>query len=118
MIFGFCSLGDFIKEDLVRDDKEEKKLKALKRRRKRKKRRVALEEAEIIRASEEAIGASRTASSASACCHRGRSLVISPVAGPGSRPRSRTTQGATTASGSDTMPGTALSPSWGARSNG
>ena len=55
MSFGFCSLGHFIKEDLVRDDKEEKKLKALRRRRKREKRKVALEEAEIIRASEEPI---------------------------------------------------------------
>ena len=34
MIFGFRSLGDFIKEDLARDDKEEKKLKALRKEKK------------------------------------------------------------------------------------
>ena len=32
--FGFRSLGDFIKEDLARDDKEEKKLKALRKEKK------------------------------------------------------------------------------------
>ena len=34
MSFGFRSLGDFIKEDLARDDKEEKKLKALRKEKK------------------------------------------------------------------------------------
>ena len=34
MSFGFRSLGDFIKEDLARDDKEEKKLKPLRKEKK------------------------------------------------------------------------------------
>ena len=84
--FGFLGLEDLMKEDLARDDKEDKKPKAL--RKEKRERRV---KSGAIGALEAAIGALRTASAVATRRPRGRSLTTSPAAGTGSRTRTRTT---------------------------
>ena len=113
--FGFPSLRDFIKEDLARDDKEEKKLKAM-RKEKRERERCMPRRGATIGASEGAFGVTGTLWPA--CRHRGRVLVTSPAARTASSSETRVALSATTASGSGIMPGTAPSLSLGAGSRG
>ena len=89
MSFGFHSLGDFIKEDLARDDKEEKKLKALRKEKRGEKSHSRR------RGNYRSFGGGYQSvrdgfSAASDRRHRGGNLATSPVAGTEARPRTRT----------------------------